>query len=377
MHRITFYPVGNADCVKLDISDGRKFLFDYANYYNEEDGTDLRINLPEALILDLNSKDRNYFDVVAFTHGDLDHINGSSEFFHFEYDKKYQSEKRVKIKELWVPAALLIEEGLEGEAKILQDESRFRLIEGKGIRVFSRPLRLKAWFEKEGIEIEDRMDLITDAGQLVPGFNKSTDGIEFFVHSPFAVHVDEGLEDRNESSLILHVTFEHGERETRFMIIGDTDHEILTEIVNITRYRKREDRLQWDIFDIPHHCSYLSLSSNKGKDKTEPVPEVEWLLSKGQTKGILVSSSNPIPSSDEDDQPPHREAARCYQEVADNIGGEFKVTMEHPSISNPQPLEITVDDWGATLKKVISGGPAAAISRPAPRAGLKHGIYIL
>ncbi|TEB05120.1 hypothetical protein Pmgp_03834 [Pelotomaculum propionicicum] len=63
--------------------------------------------------------------------------------------------------------------------------------------------------------------MITDAGKLVPGYSLLNDGVEFFVHSPFAIHVDGELIDRNESSLILHATFEYNGVKTRLMLIGD------------------------------------------------------------------------------------------------------------------------------------------------------------
>ncbi|MFZ1991655.1 MAG: hypothetical protein WAW96_18015 [Alphaproteobacteria bacterium] len=194
--------------------------------------------------------------------------------------------------------------------------------------------------------------------------------MEFFVHSPFAKHVEDGLVDRNESALILHVTFNYNGQETKFMLIGDTTHEVLAEIVSITKYHKRGARLAWDVFDVPHHCSYLALSSERGKDKTEPVPDVKWLFEQGAKGGILVSASKPIPDDDEDPQPPHRQAANYYKERASKMGGDFAVTMEHPTATNPKPLVITIDSSGATLKKlIITGGAAAGGSRPAPRAG--------
>ena len=69
----------------------------------------------------------------------------------------------------------------------------------------------------------------------------------------------------------------------------------------------------------------------------------------------------------------HIERLLIVKDVANKIDGEFKVTMEHPSTSNPQPLEITIDNWGATLKKTLIGGPPAVISRTAPRAGIVYG----
>jgi glyoxylase-like metal-dependent hydrolase (beta-lactamase superfamily II) len=147
MHKMTFYPLGNADCCKIDLSNGGKLLFDYANMRDDEDEADLRINLAKALKDDLQDAKRQDFDVVAFTHADDDHIHGFSEFFYLEHAEKYQAEDRVKIKDLWVPAAIITEEGAEDEARILRTEARHRLKKGKGIRVFSRPDRLKDWLK--------------------------------------------------------------------------------------------------------------------------------------------------------------------------------------------------------------------------------------
>jgi ribonuclease BN (tRNA processing enzyme) len=110
MHKVTFYPLGNAACCKLDLSDGRKLLFDYANCRDTEDRDDLRIDLASVLREDLKTAERTYFDVVAFTHCDDDHIHGFSEFFNLQHAKKYQACERINITELWVPAAIVIEE---------------------------------------------------------------------------------------------------------------------------------------------------------------------------------------------------------------------------------------------------------------------------
>lgn len=369
MHKMTFYPLGNADCCKIDLDNGKKLLFDYADMHDDEDGNDLRINLAKVLREDLKDSKRDDFDVVAFTHADDDHIHGFSDFFFLEHAEKYQGQDRVKIKSLWVPAAIITEEGAEDEARILRAEARYRLKNGNGIRVFSRPDRLKDWMKDNGLSLEDRKNLITDAGQLIPGYDKSTDGIELFVHSPFAFRLEDRLEDRNEDSLILHATFSIDGQETKAMIIGDSTHEVLTDIVNISKAHKRENRLKWDIYDIPHHCSYLALSSEKGKEKTEPVTEVKWLLNQGLNKGKLIACSDPIPSNDENSQPPHQQAANYYKEVAEKIGGEFKVTMEHPKRSKPEPLTITIDNCGATIEKIIVGGGSMAVGSRPPRAG--------
>ncbi len=104
---LTFHPLGNADCTRMDLADGRKVLIDYADMKNRADNYDTRIDLPEALRKDLRAASRNYFDVVLFTHLDADHTKGSSDFFWFDHATKYQGSDRIKIRDLWVPAAAI------------------------------------------------------------------------------------------------------------------------------------------------------------------------------------------------------------------------------------------------------------------------------
>jgi hypothetical protein len=377
MPKLTFYPLGNADCCLMDLDNSKKkLLFDYAHTRCQGEENDKRIDLPSELRTDLITASRDYYDVVAFSHLDKDHIQGSSEFFYLEHDKKYQSSDRKKINEMWVPAAVIIEdkETLGEEHAIIQKEARYRLRQRKGIRVFSRPGLLKDWLEKNGLTLDSVCHLITDAGQTVPGFTKETDGVEFFSHSPFAKRLNEcEVVDRNSDSLVLQATFVCDGQETKLMLGADSPYDVLSDIVDVTRIHKREERLEWDIFKLPHHCSYLSLGPEKGKDKTEPVPNVKWLFEdQGHQGGITVSTSDVIPSEDTD-QPPHRQAANYHRENMASKSGEFKVTMEHPSISKPTPLIIKIDGLGASVEKRSMAGSAGATAGPAPRAGADNG----
>ncbi len=279
-HKITLYPEDNADACLLEPDGGGMFLFDYADNHDEDEEGDLRTDLSAALGEKLEAHGRDALDVVAITHLDDDHIHGASEFFYLRHALRYQGEGRAKIDELWVPSAAITEENLKGEAAVIRAEARYRLLEGEGIRVFSRPGALSDWLEDHGLSLEERERLITDAGQLVPGFRKEIDGVEFFVHSPFALRQDDGdeLVDRNRHSLVLQATFRYGARDVRLFLSADSGHEALADIVRITRSHHNDDRLLWDVMKIAHHCSYKSLSDEKGVEVTEPVEEVAQLL---------------------------------------------------------------------------------------------------
>lgn len=369
MNEVRFYPVGNGDCSQIILASGKRLLFDYCHRRKAEDKGDAQIDLHSALSEELKAARRDGFDVLALTHLDDDHIANSTEFFFLEHAKKYQGEERKRIGELWVPAAAILETGLTGEAAIWRSEARHRLKEGRGIRVFSKPSKLAEWLRLQGLSLEERKHLVTDAGQLVPGFNLERDGVEFFVHSPFAKHAGGDTVLRNESALILHATFEVSGRKTQYLMVGDSSWEILKEIVDITRARGRSERLQWDLYNVPHHCSYLALGPEKGRKRTEPVKNVRWLLAQCQSGGIAVSSSDPIPDEDTND-PPHRQAAATYRAaIRDNRGRKFVVTMEHPSKSKPMVLEVEIGARGALLRQTGAVGVAAVTSSRPPRAG--------
>lgn len=371
MHKLTFFPLGNADCCRIDLEGGQKILFDFADVRSKDDPEDKRIALSESLRADLNDAKRDYYDVVAFTHLDNDHICGASEFFHLNHAQKYQGDGRIRINELWVPAAAVIEEDCTDEDRIIRAEARYRLKKGTGIRVLSRPDKLKDWLNGEGLTLDDRKHLITDAGQLIPGFSTGTDGVEFFVHSPFAKRLNEAeVIDRNVDSLVVQATFTVQETATRVLFGSDLEHGAIADIVNITRAKKRDVRLESDVMKLWHHCSYTAIGPDKGKEKTKPVDEVAWIFEKKLPKSaIIVSTSKPIPSDDSDDQPPHRQAAAYYRDCVSAAGGEFKVTMEHPTQVKPEPLVIEIDGSKARIKKRYISGASAAVASRAPRAG--------
>lgn len=383
VHKIVFYPVGNGDTCQVILAGGRRILFDFCHLRAAEDDADPRIDLKKQLKEELDAANRDDLDVVAFTHADTDHISGSTEFFDLRHAAKYQGEGRIKINELWVPAALLIDEvkrdQLSNEFAILRREARHRVLEGKGIKVFSKPKRLMdEWLRqalKDRGEPETARDyLFVDAGTLVDGFSLAADGAEFFCHSPFIKHCDEGDDLRNEAALIFNVRLRADGADYDFLQIGDSTWEVLEDIVSITKSHKNEDRLKWNLLNIPHHCSYLALSDQKGDKETEPKPLVKELLLHGKKDAYLVSSSDPIPDSKdmyEADQPPHIQAKNAYETYRKKVQGRrVVVTMEEPNASKPEPLTFEVTVGGVAWIKAISGAPAVLASKP-PRAGLE------
>lgn len=376
-HRIIFYPVGNGDTSQILLQNGKRILFDFRHIKRTEEGDGPEIDLAARLRRELKDANREHFDVVAFTHGDSDHIENSTEFFELHHAAKYQGNGRIKINTLWVPAAMILECGTNdnqsSEFIIWREEAKHRLKVGDGIRVFSKPDKLKDWLEKEGLTLESRRHLITDAGQLVDDFTIESDGVQFFCHSPFIKHVDEGDDLRNAAALIFNVRFREGGRDYDYLAVGDTDWCVLEDIVQTTKDHENMDRLAWDLYNIPHHCSYRALSDEKGDAETTPKPLIKELLEQGKEGAYLVSSSAPIHDTKEgreQQQPPHIQAKKCYERYRRDVGGaKFLVTMEEPNTTRPEPIEFKIDGAGLSLEKRLISAAAVITSSRAPRAG--------
>ncbi|MBT9293089.1 hypothetical protein [Prosthecodimorpha staleyi] len=369
---VTFYPLGNADGALIDLADQRKVLVDFGNEGNPDDPADLRCNLAAELTTNLRKAGRDYLDVVCFTHVDDDHCKGSGAFFWLQHAAKYQGPGRTKINEMWVPACAITEEGLTEDSRLVRQEARHRLREGKGILVFSRAERIKQWMSENSIDYESRKHLFVDAGKNVPGFSKNgPEAVEFFVHCPFAWRQsDKVLVDRNGDSIVFQATFKEGLSESYALFASDVDHEVLSLIVQTTRRHGRDGKLLWDLMKLPHHSSYLSLSSERGVDETVAVDDVKWLFeTQGQRGCTIVSTSCPIPAkgSEEDKgtQPPHRQAANHHRRVAREKDGSYIVTMEQPRKGAPAPFRFEITQLGVALLLAAPNVITTATSAPA------------
>lgn len=372
---VHFFPLGNADTIRFDLADGRKILIDFADMRDPNDPNEKRCELSRILKSDLFKIRRDYFDAVCITHIDSDHSKGFGGFFWLGHARKYQEDSRIKIKELWVPAAALLEEGVDGDPRLVRSEARHRFREGSGILVFSRPERLIEYCKQHGIDYEARKHLIVDAGKPVPGYSvTSAEQAEFFVHSPFATRQDKNtVVCRNEDAIVMHVTLREGGRDSRVFLGSDSNYETLGEIVRITKERNNKHRLEWDILKLPHHCSYTAIGPERGTEQTAPTEDTKYLLETCRQNGsVVVSTSDVIPvrgsDADKGTQPPHRQAANYHKRISGDCDGTFEVTMEHPNRSRPKPFGYQITARGIALIAVVAT-TASVAAASTPRAG--------
>lgn len=337
---LTTFPLNNADSSLLTLTDSRRLLFDFADV-GKTDSSEVEFDLEGAIKSDLREAGRKSLEVLCITHVDHDHCYGFGDTFRLEHDSQRQGDDRIKIDELWVPAAAIIEPGLEEESAIcVQKEAQHRLLEGKGIKVFSTPKNLEKWLTSRGMSLAERESCFVKAGTLVDGFGlDDQEGAEFFAHCPLKwIQDEDGEVVRNEHSIVLQATIRAGGRDTKVLLGSDVDSNTLSEIVQSTQRHGNEERLEWDVLNLFHHCSYKALNRDdrgEAAGKTTPIDDVVWLIEdQGNDRSIIVSPSKKIPtagSKEDDKQPPHREAAAYYKSVQNNRDGQFLVTMDEPS----------------------------------------------
>jgi beta-lactamase superfamily II metal-dependent hydrolase len=347
MSKIVFFPLGNADTELILTDSGKLILIDF--FYTEEEG---KSDVMEEINKYLAELGHDYIDVVAFTHLDKDHYQGFSNFFELKHANKYQGNERIKIKELWVPASIIVEAGeqVKEEGKILREEARYRFKNNDSIKVVSNPSLLQEWLEANDLSLSSVQDSIQEAGQIVSTFSLEEDGVKIFVHAPFAADIDEDPDidiDRNDSSLVLHMTFlNESNEEIKAMFGADSNSEVWEGIMKVTEYYENEDYLYWDIFKISHHGSYSALNKNKEEwDETyEPIEEVKTLFEKyGNEKSLIISTSNTYEEGENSDQPPSPEALDYYKKIADLHDGNLIITMDASNSKTPGAITIDVD----------------------------------
>ena len=377
VHKVVFYPVGNGDTTQIVLSGGRRVLFDFCHRERAEDTDTPEIDLKSRLKDELKTVDRDYFDVVAFTHADLDHIQGSTDFFELQHAKKYQGEGRIKIRELWVPAAMLLEEAdkdhQQEEFVLLRQEARHRLLEGKDILVFSKPKALADWLEprlnERGEAASARDHLFIDAGTIVPGFSLASDGVEFFCHSPFIKHCDEGDIIRNRASLVFNVRFLADGAYYDYLEVAMPPEEWKTS--SARRGTTRTMSASPGIC-VQHPAPLrLSVLNEEGRKATKRLSRSRWSRNccsrKRRLHRQLQQAHSRHQESYEQVQPLHIQARNTYERYLKEVGGrKFLVTMEEPNANKPEPIVFEIASGGVTWKRSASIG-AGHHHQPAAR----------
>lgn len=338
-----FWPVGNGDSTTIKVADEAFIQVDLNHLSKSEEEDDPHFQIIDELREILPEIDNKpHLSLFILTHPDEDHCKGFASLL-----------KVVTIGEIWFSPRIFREykKDLCDDAIAFKKEAKRRIrkvIENDGDVGSGDLIRIIGY---DDLLNEEEFDGFPDSLLVVPGHEISEfDNTVFnntfraFIHAPFK---EDSYGDRNNASLALQITLRDSGGIGKLLLFGDHACPTLKNIFE----RSEPSDLEWNVFLAPHHCSKKVMYwKNKEEDEEELKNDILENIEKQQANpGYIISSSEPIPSSNEpSDNPPHAIAKHRYQEIVNN---GFLCTQEHPNEEKPVPIIFEVNKDGFNYLK--------------------------
>ena len=345
-----FWPVGTGDSTTVVINDDTIFQVDLRHLDKSQDDEDDHAAIVDMLVEELPQKnDQPYLAAFALTHPDQDHIQGFENLL-----------SQVTIGELWFTPRVFREheEDLCDDAVVFKEEAERRvkkMIETGGDAAAGDRLRLVGY---DDLLKEDEFSGFPEEYLTIPG-NAVTelDGedrkgdFRAFIHAPFK---DDAEGDRNDTSLAMQIVLGDDPKEGGLLLFGDLKYPTLRRIFDASKEAGNEESLAWQVMLAPHHCSKSVMYQDEDGTEVKKQDLLDDIDAAQVGEGIIISSSEEIPSSNKKgDNPPHAKAKARYEEIA---GGVFLCT--HEDGEEGEPLKFTSVD-GVINYDSDSNGEAA------------------
>lgn len=377
-HNIKFYPVENADNALIKLSDNTTIQIDCQIRNDEEKSNGDKIyDVKKDLIKELQKDDNNipFVDLFVQTHPHKDHCLGFEGNYYCgnpnDYSDSNRENEEIIIGELWV-TKIIFNNDVCDQAKALRKEAKRR----RNL-FYENPTEANKYGNRIHIigynQDDEKVDgLCYKPSDLINEFNgKKSDYLEVFIHAPFKSDVVKKTAyiEKNATSIVFQASLKMGKNEdikSKVIFGGDADHYIWEKVLRKTEDQGREERLEWDIFLAPHHCSWSFFNDRPYDENKEPKDYALDFLDKRNPNAYVVASS--VKVEDNDKNPPHYHAMKEYKKkVGDGYFRNTSVTKG----SAPKPLEFSITDSGAKLIKSEVAASGIITSNPTPRAGIK------
>ena len=337
-----FWPVGTGDSTTVVVDNTEAVLqVDLHHLSKSEDDDEVHVPIVDELVRLLPKKNgRPYLAGFALTHPDKDHILGFEDLL-----------DRVDIGQIWHTPRIFREytDDLCDDACAFKKEVERRreatMKQGADTPSLDRVLIIG----HDDIFSEGKYKGFPERWRAYPGKSYSGldgtdhgDAFQAFIHAPFK---DGSAGDRNETSLALHISVQSEGGEGRVLLLGDLGYPSLRRIVDKTKEKDRQNRLDCEALLAPHHCSKGTMYW-KGEDDDEAVLKQDIMDDFDEAlgdDGRVVASCDEDFSDKKGKNPPHLKARDRYEEiVADD---HFVCTHEYGA-----PVSFRIDADGCTLE---------------------------
>lgn len=340
-----FWTVGTGDSTSIVVTDEVVVQVDLHNLEKADDDDDPHVAIVDELVSVLPRKeDKPYLAVFVLTHPDLDHCKGFKEL-----------KSRVEIGELWFSPRIFAEYSgdLCDDAKAFKREAKRRVkktIENNGDVESGDRVRVVGY---DDLLSDEEYEDLPRSCLSVPGTsvtaldgNNLESDISVFIHAPFK---DDMAGERNEQSIGIQVTLKSGDVLAKAILLGDHSYPTVKKVFEVSNEAGNQDKLEWNIFQAPHHCSKSVMYWKDEGDEEEKLKEdvLELINKASLSPGYIISSSEPIPTRDKKGaNPPHAKAKRQYQTITPT---DFICTQEHPNAEEAEPIIFEVTETGTQL----------------------------
>ena len=359
---LSFFPVSNGDMTLIELESGRKILIDLNIRAVADDPDDETPDVAEMLRnrLKRDTQGRRYVDALLVTHPDKDHCTGLRKHFHLGPPNEWSARAdKIFVWEIWSSPMVFRRASrnhvLCDDAKAFNSEARRRVQRFRETRgVVSNGDRILILGEDEDGKTDDLKSILIRVDQAFSRVNGQNDGsmtARLLGPLPKESNDDEEVLSKNNSSTILQFSLEgdHIADKCRFLTGGDAEVSIWEKLWQ--RHRWRSEWLSYDILQVPHHCSWHSLSYDSWSElgeKAEVCEDARNALSRTRHGATIVASSDPI--KDDYNDPPCIRAKREYVGIVNNVNGSFKCVGEYPSERSPGVMEFEVTRYGLKLR---------------------------
>lgn len=379
VHKIKFYPVDNGDNVLLKLDDKTTFIVDcqFKNCDENSEGVtnyDVKKDLIKELAKDSNNNP--FVDLFVNSHPHDDHCLGFEKNFYSGSPKDYKEVNRkneeIIIGELWVTQRVFSNDlCCDGGAIRREAKRRKKLFDDGSFESNNYGNRLRIVGYNDDDTTVEGLHYIP--GETVEIFNgKRNDYMSMFIHAPFKSDIVRGKadQDENAASIVLQVslrTQKYGDIKSKLILAGDADHYVFEKVLEKSKKSNNKDKLRWDLFLAPHHCSWSFFNDRPYEDNSEPQDYALEFLDYGNLGANVIASSKKI--ENKKPNPPHYPAKQEYiKKVGDS---KFRNTAVNKDEKAPEPLVYIVDDNGLKLEKSAIAASVGIMSNSTPRAGRK------
>lgn len=371
--KIEFFPVDNGDMTLVTLESGRTILIDVnirkrADDENDEDAADVASLLRARLPRDASK--RLYVDAFLLSHPDEDHCRGLTRHFHLGKPEEWNSkDDKILIREMWSSPIVFrrakdVDGAICADAEAWWAEARRRV---KSYRAATQKNdiadgnRIQVLGEDRDGKTDDLTGILVNTGSEITKIGGKVDGtFSAWLLSPQLVskEEEEKLSGKNHASVVTRFSLRSGAKDSACLFLTGGDAEVENWERIWSRNKHQPSKLQYNLLQAPHHCSWRSLSNDSWselREKAKASPAARNTLSQALAGAYIVSSSKEI--KDDDNDPPCIRAKIEYEGIAQAVSGIFLCTANECD-DDVLLFEITSDGPKPGKKGSGSGGDA-------------------